>query len=415
MNSFKYISVQKLSLLILRGISVIAKFFFTVLYFKSSESGFGEYNLVAVSILLLVYLLGLDFYSFANREILKPGADRQKIIFNQFSFYLLLYILLLPVVYVIYYLLGFDKEYLVLFYFVLISEHLNFEFYRLLFVFKKPLAANINLFLRNGLWVLVAVIILWFQQEIAINQVLTFWLAGNIAALVFSIFVVLKKRKKIVKSSLQIDISWIKKGVYISIPYILGTISYKTIEFADRYMIDSFIDKKAVGVYSFFANMANVINIVLFTLVVSVLYPYIVEGITHQNSEKFRTYYKQFKKEIFIYSLILIISLSILLPIILLSINKAYYLKDFHIFLLLALSNIFLNWSFLYHYILYARKKDWTIFFITFIAAFVNLLLNYILIPLTGITGAAIATFISFLLIMLLKNKFKPSSGLLKI
>ncbi len=285
MNSFKYISVQKLSLLILRGISVIAKFFFTVLYFKSSESGFGEYNLVAVSILLLVYLLGLDFYSFANREILKPGANRQKIIFNQFSFYLLLYILLLPVVYVIYHLLGFDKEYLVLFYFVLISEHLNFEFYRLLFVFKKPLAANINLFLRNGLWVLGAVIILWFQQEITINQVLTYWLAGNIAALVFSIFVILKKRKKIVKSSLQIDISWIKKGIYISIPYILGTISYKTIEFADRYMIDRFIDKKAVGVYSFFANMANVINIVLFTLVVSVLYPYIVEGITHQNSE----------------------------------------------------------------------------------------------------------------------------------
>ena len=415
MNLSDYLKKDKLILLSLRGISIVAKFLFTVLYFKSSEADFGEYNLVAVTILLMVYLLGLDFYSYANREILKPQSDKQKIIFNQFIFYILLYILLLPVVYILFHLLHFNSQYQILFYLVLISEHLNFEFYRLLFVFKKPLAANINLFLRNGLWVSGIVIILWLQQEISIDTVLKFWLAGNMAALIFSWAMIINKKKKIIKSSLKPDFNWIKNGVIISIPYILGTISYKTIEFADRYMINSFIDKKAVGVYSFFANMANVINIVLFTLVVSVLYPYIVEGITHKDQQKFKTYYTKFKKEIFIYSGGLLVLLSILLPIILMGINKTQYLKDFHIFLLLALSNILLNWSFLYHYILYAHKKDWTIFYITFIAAFINVLLNYLLIPNIGITGAALATFISFLLIWLLKYRWQNSLNNIEI
>ncbi len=411
MNFLKKTHKDKIVLLALRGVSVIAKFLFTVLFFKSSESGFGEYSLIAVSILLMVYLLGLDFYSFANREMLKPEADKQKIIFNQFVFYGFIYILLLPIVYIIFHKLDFNPEYQWLFYLVLISEHLNFEFYRLLFVFKKPLSANINLFLRNGLWVLGIVIVLSITKTTDVHQVLLFWLIGNIASLLFSFLVVFTKKKKIVKESLKIDSSWIKKGLLVSIPYIMGTISYKTIEFADRYMIDAFIDKKAVGVYSFFANMANVMNIVLFTLVVSVLYPYIVEGVMENDSLKLKKYFNKFKKEIFLYSIGLLIFLSILLPVVLMAIGKTEYLNDFYIFFLLALSNFFLNLSFLYHYVIYAHKKDWWIFKATFAGAFVNVILNFILIPNYGIAGASVATFASFFLILLIKwndyNKLK--------
>jgi len=396
---------SKFGLLALRGTSILAKFGFTALYFRYSEAAFGEYSLVATTILLLVFVLGLDFYSYANRSVLESGTNTQRIIFNQFSLYLVLYVVLFPLVYLIFRLENFSQSYLWLFYFVLISEHLNFEFYRLLFIFKKPFAANINLFLRNGLWVIFAVWQLYRYQSIDIETVLWYWLAGNLLALLYFLIISLGKRQKIDLENFKWDKQWIVKGLIVSVPYILGTVSYKTIEFADRYMIDYFLDRKAVGVYSFFANMANVLNIVLFTVVISVLYPLLVEAILNKNTGKFQEIFSRFRKEIYFYSIAMAVILSILLPILLIWIGKDAYLKQFYVFLLLIAGNFLLNLSFLYHYIIYAHRQDWKIFKATFLGALLNVILNIILIPLIGISGAAVATLISFAVILWSKKR----------
>ncbi len=396
---------SKFYLITLRGISVLAKFLFTTFYFKYSEVAFGEYSLVATTIVLLVFLMGMDFYSYANRAILEPGSHPQKIIFNQFVLYIILYIILLPVVYLIFKLEHFLMHYFWLFYLVLITEHLNLEFYRLMFVFKKPLAANINLFLRNALWVLVAVLFLLVYKRIDIYTVLALWLAGNMAALLFSFAISLTKRQKISLQHFKFDKSWIIKGVYVSLPYILGSLAYKTIEFSDRYLIDFYLGKKAVGIYAFFANMANVLNIVLFTLVISVLYPVMVESIMKQQKHLFRQTYERFKKEIIYYALATGLLLSVFLPVVLIYIGKTAYVSQIYIFGLLLLANMALNWSFLYHFVIYAHKKDWQIFKATAWAAVVNILLNVILIPDWGIAGAAMATLMSFSVLVVLKYK----------
>ncbi len=400
-----FFNISKLGLLSLRGFSILAKFLFTVLYFRYSEAAFGTYSLIATTVFLLVYLLGLDFYSYANRAVMEPGSHPQKIIFNQFSLYLILYVILFPVVYLIFRFENFNPHYLWLFYAVLVTEHLNLEFYRLLFVFKKPWAANINLFLRNGLWVLLAAGYIFKYQQIEIDTVLWLWLGGNLSALLFSLLISWAKRQKIDFQNFKIDAQWIKTGIIISLPYMFSTLSYKTIQFSDRYLIDWFMDKKAVGVYSFFDNMANVMNILIFTVVISVLYPGLVESIMKKDKNRFSQIYRQFKKEIIFYGLGIAMILSVVLPFILIYIGKDMYVKQFHVFLLLILGNFMLNLSFVHHYIIYAYKKDWKIFKATFIAAVLNIILNLILIPVLGISGAAIATFISFGTIYLFKSK----------
>ncbi len=394
---------SKLKLLFLRGLSIIAKFLFTGLYFRYSEADYGEYSLVATTILLLVFLLGMDFYSYANRAVLEPDSNPQKIIFNQFSLYFLLYILMAPVVYLIFKSVGFDADYLPLFYLVLITEHLNFEFYRLLFVFKKPLAANINLFFRNAFWVLGASVWLFVYDQIDVQTVLWFWLAGDLLALLFSLGISWTKRHKISLQNFKLDKQWIVKGLVVSLPYILGSLAYKTIEFSDRYLIDYFLDKKAVGVYAFFANMANVLNIILFTLVISVLYPGLVESIMHKNKKDFKKKFMQFRKEIIVYSIGTGVMLLGLLPVVLYIIGKTQYNGQLYIFVLLLLANMALNVSFLYHFIIYAYRKDWRIFKATALAALLNLVLNWFLIPFWGISGAAVATLASFVLVAVLK------------
>lgn len=405
MNVQSIFSKEKMGLLTLRGVSILAKFVFTALFFQLSEAQFGEYSLVATTILLLVFVLGLDFYSYANRAVMTPETNTQKIIFNQFSLYGILYLLLIPLVYIIFNLAKFDYAYLYLFYAVLVTEHLNFEFYRLLFVFKKPLQANINLFLRNGLWVLFASWQMYVYKEISIAEILWYWFIGNAFALIYTLIIIIGKRYKIDTQNFKWDKQWIKTGLLVSVPYILATLAYKTIEFSDRYMIDYFLDKKQVGIYSFFANMANVLNIVLFTIVISMIYPKMVTAIMEKNQPAYQKYFKRMKKETVFYAAGVSVFLAIMLPIILMAIHKDIYLKQFYVFFLLILGNFFLNLSFVYHFVIYAQHKDWQIFKATAWAAIANVLLNLLLIPLLGIAGAALATLVSFLIILLIKYK----------
>ena len=397
--------ISKLGLLGLRGISVLAKFLFTVLYFKFSEEAFGTYSLVATTIFLLVFLLGLDFYSYANRAVLENKAHIQKIIINQFTLYFALYLLLLPLIYFVFWFEKFDFQYFWIFYIVLITEHINMEFYRLFFVFKKPWEANISFFLRNGLWVLIAVFLLFRQHQIELSTILWLWLLGNILALLFTLIQVNFKKNQLKTTDLKPDLIWIKNGIFISFPYILSTLSYKTIEFADRYIIDFFMDKKAVGVYAFFTSMANVMNIVIFTVVISVLYPGLVESLMQKNKDKFKKIYRQFKKEIIVYGAGMSVFLTLFLPFLLISINKKQYMQDFFVFILLVVANLVLNFSFLHHFVMYAFKKDWQIFKATGIAALLNIVFNIFFIPIWGITGAAFATFVSIGIIYLMKYK----------
>ncbi len=401
----KLAGMPRLYLIVLRGLSILAKFLFTTLFFKYSEVDFGAYSLMATTLVLFVFVLGMDFYSYANRAILAQGSQVVKILFNQFSLYFILYVIFFPLIYYIYKLEHFNPAFFYLFYLVLISEHLNYELYRLFFVFKKPLAANINLFLRNGFWVLLAAIYLFWHNAINLSLIYQLWLGGNMVALIFSLILVFNQADSLNKDHLVWDKKWIAKGLYVSLPFLLGSLAYKTIEFSDRYLIDYFLDKKALGVYAFFANMANVLNIVLFTLVVSVLYPPLVESIMKKQIGKFKIIYRQFKKELFYLALAGGAGLAVLLPLILKYIGKEQYLDQYVVFLLLLAGNIILNFSFLFHFVIYAYRRDWKIFKATAYGAGINVVLNIFLIPLWGIAGAAVATLVSFLLVTLVKYK----------
>jgi len=252
---------------------------------------------------------------------------------------------------------------------------------------------------------LIAVFLLFRQHQIELSTILWLWLLGNILALLFTLIQVNFKKNLLKTTDLKPDLIWIKNGIFISFPYILSTLSYKTIEFADRYIIDFFMDKKAVGVYAFFSSMANVMNIVIFTVVISVLYPGLVESLMQKDKDKFKKIYRQFKKEIIVYGAGMSIFLTLFLPFLLISINKKQYMQDFFVFILLVVANLVLNFSFLHHFVMYAFKKDWQIFKATGIAALLNIVFNIFFIPIWGITGAAFATFVSIGIIYLMKYK----------
>jgi len=97
------------------------------------------------------------------------------------------------------------------------------------------------------------------------------------------------------------------------------------------------------------------------------------------------------------------VSLALLGIPLLRSLGESEYIEDYNVFLLLVLSKMVLNISLIFHYILYVRKNDFPIIKATIYASVINILLNFILIPPLSIMGAAIATLVSFMIILVMK------------
>ena len=389
----------------LRGFSMLAKFLLVVYIGKYlSVDDLGEYGLFVTTITIAIYFLGLDFYTYNTREILtKDKEKRLPLIRDQFIFHLVVYVFVLPLLLLVFTFGIIPVEFIVYFYLILLFEHLGQELYRLFTTLKHPLFANFLLFFRTGLWAYVVIAIWYIGIENMQNLKIVWmaWIVGSFLSILVGLLY-LNKNYDFRSITEKIDWVWIKKGFYVSMPFFIGTLAYKVIEFSDRYMIDYYLTKADVGIYTFFGSIANTINIIVFTTVIMVYYPFLVEQYEHQK-EIFKKTLKIFTIKTIVISLFSAIAITILIYPVLDYMGKDEFYGSIDVLWLLIIANIVLNVSFIPHYVLYVTKRDIAIRNATLVGAFLNIILNIILIPIYGINGAAFTTIISFVIILLIK------------
>jgi len=404
MTKFLTSSIMNLGL---RGISMLAKFLLIIYIGKYlSVDELGEYGLFVTTITIAIYFLGLDFYTYNTREILaKEKDERLPLIRDQFIFHLLVYVLVLPLLLTVFTMGLIQTQFIIYFYLILVFEHLSQELYRLYTTLQKPIFANFLLFMRTGLWV-YAVISLWyfnFEGMMNLETVWYGWAVGSFVSVIIGI-VYLKRDYDFKSLTEKIDWYWIKNGVKVSIPFFIGTLAYKVIEFSDRYMIDYYMTKADVGIYTFFSGIANTINIIVFTLVIMIYYPLLVEQYQNKKMDMFKKTLKIFSMKTVIFSIFSSIGILLLIGFVLDFMGKLEFHNNIEVLWLLIIANIILNISFIPHYVLYAAQKDIVIRNATLIGAVINIGLNLILIESYGLAGAVIATIISFIIIFILKS-----------
>lgn len=385
---------------------MLAKFLLIIYIGKYlSVSELGEYGLFATTITIAIYFLGLDFYTYNTREILaKQHDERLKLIRDQFVFHLLVYVVILPLLLTVFAMGIIKTEFIVYFYLILIFEHLSQELYRLFTTLKKPVFANVLLFIRTGVWVYVLIMFWLLGVESLMNLIVVWygWAIGSFLSIVLGI-IYLNREYTFSSLSNNVDWGWIINGIHISIPFFIGTLAYKIIEFSDRYMIDYYMTKADVGIYTFFGGIANTVNIVVFTLVIMIYYPLLVEQYQNAQIDKFKQTLKIFSSKTLITSLGVSVILLLLVWPVLEYMDKVEFQNSITVFWLLIVANIILNISMISHYHLYALKKDLIIRNATILGALVNIPLNIFFIKCFGLQGAAIATMMSFTVIWILK------------
>lgn len=175
----------------------------------------------------------------------------------------------------------------------------------------------------------------------------------------------------------------------------------------DQAMIGGILGVKQVGIYSISVQMLSVVMIAILPIQVSV-YPKMIEWYKQSEALYYKRYQLISSLATWLYFFGAAISI-ILAPIIFENFNQEYS-KSIDIFMILIIGAFFMYNSIL-------RSSHFTITGHTqvlmvsqVLAVFINILLNYLLIPEFGITGAAISTVITLFLSLFFSNLFFKNS-----
>ncbi|EME8861047.1 hypothetical protein WAA39_004381 [Enterobacter mori] len=402
---------MKIYNLLIRGATLASRFVLVIFIAKFlSTEELGAYSLFAASITYALFFVGMDFYTFSSREIL--SVDKSLwfgIVKNQFVFYLLFYFIGFPLIYSLFYFGFLPKQFILWFYLILVAEHLAQESMRLLVVLDKAFLANISLFIRSGVWVYAAVVIMFFSDGLReVTTILGLWLVGSSLSILL-VIPQLKRLHQISASSQKIDFSWMLQGIKVAIPLLIGTLALRSIYLVDRYSLSYFANLSAVGIYSFYSSFASALLAFVDAVVVMQIYPKIVSSVKNNDLNGLVYYKRKFVKSVSILSLILVVLLPVGVYLLLLWMNKSEYLEYIPLLSLLMLSSIIYSYALLPHYELYAHNEDKKIITSSVLAAIVGVIIMPVGAYYYGVYGVAggqvlAVTFLYVYKIMLLKK-----------
>jgi len=394
--------------LALRGLTLGSKFIlmlFIARYLTPEELGI--YGLVAVTIGIAIYFLGMDFYVFNTREILaKETVDQTVFIRDQLAFHAVVYVFVLPLLLVVF-MAGFISwKYVGWFYLLLVLEHLSQEAHRLFLTLSRPIVANVILFLRSGAWVYAVIAMAFVEPETrSLAFIWSGWIVGVSASLIVSVYYL---RAMDWRQCLTTPVNWpwIKSGVRNSLIFFSATISMVSVQFVDRFFIQHYLGEAMVGVYTFYANIANVVQTFVFTGIIAILYPKIVSAYQDGRMEEYRVHMRKMGFGAVGGALLLSACAAIGIAPILHIVNKPIYGDYLPVFWIMLASITTMVIGSIPYYGLFVRRGDRYILTSTIIAVAVTLSLNFILVPVYGIRGAAFSSLSGFIILVSLQFRF---------
>ncbi|OOF45502.1 hypothetical protein BKK52_12570 [Rodentibacter trehalosifermentans] len=384
----------------IKGLTLLGKF--GLIFYMAKHllpSDVGTYGLLTVLIFYSLYAVGLDFYTYSTRELVKlDKSEWWKYIKSQLFLILTSYFLFLPIVLVITYnILGID--WIPFFIVLLILEHVNQEISRLLIIFHKNIWANNLNFIRQGLWCFILVLLVETNiSELTLEFIFILWSVFNLLALTIGSCLL---KKQIIFNKSCIDFLWLKKGLKVSFLFLMATLCIRAISTIDRIWLEHIDGLTLVGAYSLYVGLTNSLIGFLDSGVFSFIYPKMIKDV--HNQTLFLSHVKKLASHTFIFTILISISLLIITPFLLNWIGKEIYKNYIDMFYIVLIANIIYCLSMIFHYILYSHNKDKQIFFSHLMAMITFFIATSSLILLDINNSVAYGVLMSFLGLFLVK------------
>ncbi|MED4877007.1 oligosaccharide flippase family protein [Anoxybacillus geothermalis] len=394
----------KLLNLVLRGSGLFGKFLLTFFLARVlTPSELGTFGLINSTMSYSLYLLGLDFYTYACRSMAQSDSySWPNMLRDQLVLYGLSYVATLPLLSLLFLYNILPSELALCFFILLVLEHLSQECVRLLIVIKRPLAAGVLLFIRSGLWcyILIFVCLIGFDR-LDLNFVLLFWLFSDTITLILAIWLFRKIDWKNLSS--HIDWEWIKKGLRIAALFLMGTLAIRGLFTFDRYFVKTVAGSEVLGVYTLYMGITSSIQVFIDAVVFNFQYPLLISTYQKKGWTPFICSYKKFVKQTFFWVTIFSALIALLAIPVLKWIGKPIYIQYLSLFYLLLISSVIYVIGYIPHYGLYTIGKD-KIIIVANIIGFLAFIVLGVLFTSYNLTGIAISFFIANAIIGIIKQ-----------
>ncbi|MFL7943681.1 polysaccharide biosynthesis C-terminal domain-containing protein [Priestia megaterium] len=220
---------------------------------------------------------------------------------------------------------------------------------------------------------------------------------GNISQTIALFFLVLAGIKNF---KFGLNIKLIRYFMTLSLPLLLYSGSSVVLSYADRIMIEKITnDLSAVGVYSLSYNLGMFISV----LSTAIINNYRVEYFknVNKNNENINSLIRR----VVVLMFFALIIMTVLFPPLLKFSIQMFQLNTGYLKATTATAYVFLGYYYLFLQSIfvmdfYHKESTLKLSLITIVAALINIILNYLLIPKFSFNGAAIATTISYLFLL---------------
>lgn len=244
-----------------------------------------------------------------------------------------------------------------------------------------------TLLVTMGVTIYFVVFLGWAVKGILVALVIAY-------SVEFLILSVLLLRKTVFKYSHMA----VKEMLKFSIPLIPLQIASFILTLSDRFFLQEFRDLEDVGLYSLgykFAAILPLLTVEPFRAFGPHIFSLIDDpGKCKQTLADFSRYYLAgglfFALVISMFSREVIMVMS----------DRSFY-SSYKVVYLLCIAHVFFGLSSVTSYAINIVRKNWTISLAWLVAAGINILLNFLLIPQYGMIGASIATLVSYFAVML--------------
>lgn len=197
-----------------------------------------------------------------------------------------------------------------------------------------------------------------------------------------------------------VNLDYWKFSLKLSLPLLGYSIASQVLSVSDRLMIGDMVGNSAVGIYGTVYSVASLFT-VFWTAINSSFVPYM-----YQNIGKLNTKIKQISFSVLLFYSLMAVVVIYLAPEVLRILATEEYCKAIYIMPPIAVGVFYTSVANMYSNILLYEKSSKHIMLAAAIAAIVNVLLNFILIPKYGYMAAAYTTMFAYAVMLVVLFSF---------
>lgn len=368
------------------GNKAVALILIPIYSYSLSLSEFGEVDIALTVIMLLMPVITASLYEAVQKYCIIIPENREEILSSAVLSFVIISVVIGIIIGVIYLFVWTDSK-LILLYWILLAT----SFYEFFGRFAKGTSNELKFAVTNialSIALLCLNLVFVYKQGMGVNGVL---LSQAIAYTlgILLLYMWLRLWNLIYISGFEFQL--LRKMLRLSSPLILNAAMWWIFDVSDRWIILSLEGASSVGLYSVACKLAAILLIVHTIL----FQAWQISAVAHKNDNDRGTFYMNVST---VYVMVIFTACSILLAssqFLLESTLSDDYSQAWQLSCYLLISTAFFSLASFFGVFYVAFEKTKNALNSSIIAAIINIIMNFVLIPYFGVIGAAYATIIS--------------------